>query len=91
MNGFVRITGSVIEIQVISWPDHGTPESRWIEFEILPPDPTHEDVAAAKKRALDKRRYFDRCGECGATSPAGWRPDRGLCQSCAEKSLCLAC
>ena len=49
---FVRVTGSAVEVRASSWSKEGVSEARWELFEMLPPDPTHEQVAAAKARAL---------------------------------------
>lgn len=84
MKDFVRTTGSVVEVRVISWDGPHAPKSEWAEFEALPADPTHEQLEAAKKRALADNRYFRRCGKCGSLKPTGWMRERGLCQSCAE-------
>ena len=71
MRKFIRETGQVIEVRVITRINSFTSESGWIPFEILSPDPTHAELREVKKRALADRRYFVRCGECGELTPVG--------------------
>ena len=87
IKNYVRATGPIVEVQTVSWPHPGEPESEWVEFEVLPSDPTHQQIAAAKKRAIADPRFFDRCGRCEQLLPKGYMHEPGLCQGCAEAHL----
>ena len=87
MRNFVRETGQVVEVRVITRISSFTSESEWIPFEILSPDPTHAELREVKQRALADRRYFTRCEDCGELNPAGMMHDGTTCEACAERSL----
>ena len=87
MRNFVRETGQVVEVRVITRISSFTSESEWIPFEILSPDPTHAELREVKQRALADPRYFTRCEECGGWTPAGLMHDNTTCEACAERTL----
>jgi hypothetical protein len=75
----------VIEVGVIDWHGPHTPQLTWVEAARLPKAATAEEVERARRKLLQRRKFFVICKECGERNAKG-HTSEGVCHGCMEKS-----
>ncbi|WP_261663718.1 hypothetical protein [Deinococcus sp. Marseille-Q6407] len=69
-----------LEVCTVTWPLPHTPQARWEPLEALPAYATADEVAQARRAALERPEYFRLCPRCGRRIPRGALHDERQCQ-----------
>ena len=74
----------VFQVARLDWPQPHRPEKDWIGLRRWKNAPSKESLRKAQKAALRSRRFFRRCGNCGAVQNAGYMHNQTICMGCSH-------
>lgn len=80
------INSIVIEVASINWALPNEPKVTWSAVSKVPLGSSPEVIQIARQKALERRKYFATCSECGERMAKGHMLDAHICQACATKN-----
>jgi hypothetical protein len=82
----VRVEADVqiIDAGVVTWLGHWG-ERSWVEVVRLPAAASADEVGKARRKVLQRRKFFAVCKECCERMPRGF-VEEGICTSCLQRN-----
>lgn len=87
---FMRVVhdgnGYVLQVNVPEWESAYESNPAWHSAQHWKFKPSDRRLEAAKRKALDNRRFFVRCRACGERNNLCHTDEGNVCHSCSEKA-----